>query len=106
MSQDELYRALGQRVRDLRLAERLSQQELADRVNLTRVSIANIEKGRQRPPVHFFYEVANSLNANVVQIFVGTEDCSSCRMDPAISEEEALIKASIKRATPRHKNHV
>lgn len=49
ISQDEFYQNLGARIREIRSDIReLSQAELADRVELSRPSIVNIEKGRQQ----------------------------------------------------------
>jgi transcriptional regulator with XRE-family HTH domain len=42
------HAALGMRIRLIREALGLSQDELSKRVNLRRASIANIETGRQR----------------------------------------------------------
>lgn len=49
---EPIYRAFGVRVEYLRTALGLTQEELAKRVHLTRTSIANIEAGRQRLPLH------------------------------------------------------
>ena len=47
-----VYRRLGEWVKDRRRATGLRQQEVADRMGLTRASIANIETGRQRVLMH------------------------------------------------------
>lgn len=44
---DPYQRRIGQRVFDARTAKDMTQQELADRIGLTRSSVANIEAGRQ-----------------------------------------------------------
>ncbi|GAA4439696.1 helix-turn-helix domain-containing protein [Phytohabitans houttuyneae] len=43
----DLLATLGQRVRALRIAHGMTQQQLADRVGLSRASITNVEGGRQ-----------------------------------------------------------
>lgn len=43
-----VYRQFGMKVESVRAALGWSQQELADKVKLSRGSIANIETGRQR----------------------------------------------------------
>jgi transcriptional regulator with XRE-family HTH domain len=42
-----LLEVLGQRVRALRVAHNMTQQQLADAVGLSRTSITNVEAGRQ-----------------------------------------------------------
>ena len=45
--QDALLRAVGSRVREARTAAHLSQEQLAQRIGVTRSSVANLEAGRQ-----------------------------------------------------------
>jgi DNA-binding XRE family transcriptional regulator len=56
-----IYKNLGETVRKLRKIARMKQQELADRVHLSRVSIVNIEKGRHHPQLHVLYDLAAAL---------------------------------------------
>lgn len=60
---DQLYRLFGSRVRALREGKNVTQEELAKRVDLSRTSITNIEKGRQRVLLHQMVEIANALEA-------------------------------------------
>lgn len=39
----------------------MTQQELATAIGLTRTSIANLEAGRQRIPLHILYAIAEAL---------------------------------------------
>lgn len=57
-----LYEALGDRIKARRKAGDLSQAKLAERVELTRTSISNIESGRQHVPIDVLYRVARALN--------------------------------------------
>lgn len=61
---DELYRDLGLRLRRIREASRLTQDALAERIGLSRTSIANIEQGRQRIQVHTLYALAGALRVS------------------------------------------
>ena len=58
MQADEFLTLLGQRVKDAREAEQLSQDALAAGVGYTRSSIANIEAGTQDPPVSKLFLIA------------------------------------------------
>jgi transcriptional regulator with XRE-family HTH domain len=64
-----LYWEIGFRVRVMRETRELSQQQLAKKCGLSRASIANLESGRQRSPVHVFYEVASALGVKPTQLF-------------------------------------
>ncbi|WP_329176814.1 helix-turn-helix domain-containing protein [Streptomyces sp. NBC_01477] len=59
---DEFYEAFGERVRQARTALGLNQQTLGSAVGLNRTSISNIEKGRQRVPLHMLLEFASALH--------------------------------------------
>lgn len=65
MDESELYRHFGQLVRRHRDRLRLSQAQVAGAVGLTRASVANIETGRQRIPLHQLYRLAHALRADV-----------------------------------------
>ena len=56
-----LYRTIGHLVRAARKEARLTQDELARRVGLTRTSINNIEQGKQRLQIHMLYAIADVL---------------------------------------------
>lgn len=61
MRQEDLYKAVGQRIRRIREERRLTQAELAELVSLTRASITNIEQGRQKLLLHTLYDIAAVL---------------------------------------------
>lgn len=61
---DALYRIIGQRIAQARAEKesaRLTQAELAGEVRLSRGSIANIELGTQRAPLHTLWQIARAL---------------------------------------------
>ena len=58
-----LYRRFGELVRQHRLDAALTQEEVGKRVGLSRTSITNIEKGRQRVLLHQLYELAAAILA-------------------------------------------
>lgn len=58
---DELYVALGKLVQTARKQANLTQDDLARRVGLTRTSITNIERGRQKIQIHTLYALAEAL---------------------------------------------
>lgn len=61
---DKIYRLFGSRVRALREERKVTQDELARRVDLSRTSITNIERGRQRVLLHQMMEIATALDAS------------------------------------------
>lgn len=60
---DPYYREFGNRVRDAR-GHRWTQQQIAARVGLSRAAVANIERGRQRVPLHMIAKFAQALGVD------------------------------------------
>ena len=56
-----LYEAVGARLRALREARGLGQEELALKIGISRASIANIEGGRQAVSLHHLADMAEAL---------------------------------------------
>lgn len=72
-----LYDFVGSKIKDLRNEVDISQQELANKLNLSRVSIVNIEKGRQQLSLHFLYEIARIFDKDIVFFFPSLEPPST-----------------------------
>ncbi len=66
--QQNLYEIVGRRIRDTRKAAKLTQEDLAERVNLTRTSVTNIEKGRQKLLLHTLFDLAAAMKVPVVEL--------------------------------------
>lgn len=60
-----LYEEIGRRVRALRNEHGLRQDEVGAQVGLMRSSMANIEAGRQRTPVHTLIALAQCLGTDL-----------------------------------------
>jgi transcriptional regulator with XRE-family HTH domain len=67
---DQLYQAIGDRIRAARTRSKITQTDLGRRIGLTRSSIANIEAGRQRVMLHWVFQIAEELGAHPVELVV------------------------------------
>ena len=61
MSDMELYRRLGREVAKRRTELGFTQNDVAERIGLSRASLANLENGRQRIMVHQLFSLVNAL---------------------------------------------
>ena len=60
-TEDRLYELVGRKVREKRERLEKTQDELARSIDLTRTSITNIERGRQKVPLHHLLRIASAL---------------------------------------------
>jgi transcriptional regulator with XRE-family HTH domain len=67
------YEEVGRRLRRARLDAGLTQQELAEQVELSRASIANIEAGRQQFPLHALILFARALKVKPASLMPSPE---------------------------------
>lgn len=65
---EALYKLVGKRIADSRERAKLTQTELAERVGLSRPSIANVEQGRQAIPLHKLCEIATAIGVNAAEL--------------------------------------
>lgn len=64
----ELYRIVGGKVKLARKASKLTQEDLASRVSMTRTSVTNIEKGRQKILLHTLFDLAAAMKVPVANL--------------------------------------
>jgi transcriptional regulator with XRE-family HTH domain len=67
-TEDQFYEEVGIRVRNFRLSANLGQEMFAELLNLTRASVVNIEKGRQRPSIFQLIRIANILKVEYIDL--------------------------------------
>ncbi len=83
---DRIYRVFGARLRELREEKSVTQDELARRVDLSRTSITNIEKGRQRVMLHQMVDLARALEADPQTLLPATDSLASPPLRPDVKE--------------------
>jgi len=62
------------RIRELRARYDLTQDELADKVGVTRQTMLYLEKGKYNPSLVLAYKVAKALNSTIEEVFVIQDD--------------------------------
>jgi transcriptional regulator with XRE-family HTH domain len=67
VNEADFYQQVGRLIFAAR-RDRLTQEQLADRVALTRTSITNIEKGRQRIMLHTLAQIAAALGVTTTEL--------------------------------------
>jgi DNA-binding XRE family transcriptional regulator len=57
------------RIKELRARYNLTQDELADKVGVTRQTMLYLEKGKYNPSLVLAYKVAKALNSTIEEVF-------------------------------------
>ena len=89
-SMQRFYRELGQRIRTARKRHAggsLTQAELAERVDVSRSSIANIEQGRQQAPIHILVQIAEALGVSPGELLPRLEETDRATMVRALQNQ-------------------
>src|SRR5215212_2661083 len=82
-----LYVGLGALVRARREREGMTQGQLADRIGMTRTSITNIEKGRQKVQLHTLYDIAAALDASPAELLPSAQGVGPDAVDVQLPED-------------------
>jgi putative transcriptional regulator len=64
-----MYKQANMKLKLARIEKNLTQQELADRVDVTRQTIGLIEKGNYNPTLNLCIKIAKALDCTLDQIF-------------------------------------
>jgi putative transcriptional regulator len=62
------------RIKELRARLRLTQEELANKVNVRRETIVFLEKDKYNPSLKLAYEIAKVFNATIEEVFLFDEE--------------------------------
>ncbi|SFE89987.1 helix-turn-helix transcriptional regulator [Trichococcus pasteurii] len=60
-------------IKELRKAMKISQQDLADRCNVTRQTINAIENEKYDPSLQLAFDLAKNLNTTVDKLFISEQ---------------------------------
>jgi transcriptional regulator with XRE-family HTH domain len=87
---DFTWAELGQRVRHLRLAGRLTQQQLADRAGITQNAIFRIEAGETNPQISTLSGIASALGTSVREL-LGPPDAPDAKLAPWVNRLKKIL---------------
>lgn len=65
---------LNNRITVYRAEKAWTQQELANRVKVSRQTIINVEKNKYTPSVVLAYKIAQAFNVEITEVFIYTEE--------------------------------
>ncbi len=62
------------RIKELRAKSNLTQNELAQKVNVRRETIVFLEKGKYNPSLKLAYDIAQVFNLTIEEVFLFNEE--------------------------------
>lgn len=83
--------AFGKRLQLWRTNRRITQSVLADRAGLSRVSIANLEGGRQNVSLHQIHVLARTLDVPMVDLVPTPAEIDQCTRNEASSSQTSNL---------------
>jgi len=94
------YEEVGRRIRDARKRRnpKLTQQGLAELVSLTRTSITNVERGRQKFLLHTLADLAKALQVEPASLLPRLEGEPERNLEDALKDRPRSEKEWIKSA--------
>lgn len=69
--EQKLMKAFGKRVAEVRKSRGVTQQQLAERINMSVVAIAYIETGKRWARLGTLNKIATSLKVDIAELFKG-----------------------------------
>jgi transcriptional regulator with XRE-family HTH domain len=106
---DRFYLELGRRVRDARSDAGVTQAHLAEAIQMTRSSVANLEAGRQRVPLHLLFAIADSLGVEAhsllpvrePQAHLSLQELDELSRRPLSQEDRSFLRTTLRAAVNR-----
>lgn len=68
---DDIKKAFGVRIQELRKAHGMSQEKFALQINMDRTYYASVEAGRRNISIVNIQKIANGLNVSLADLFNG-----------------------------------
>lgn len=66
-----IKKQLGERIRELRIQENMSQEKFALHINMDRTYLASVESGKRNISLENINKIANGFNITLEELFKG-----------------------------------
>jgi transcriptional regulator with XRE-family HTH domain len=88
-----IYRLVGEHIRVARqrFVPSMSQVQLAEKIGVSRASVVNIEAGRQRPPLHVLWQIAEALGTELTDLIPSHAEYAK-HEEPAELDEQMVAQ--------------
>lgn len=104
LNEPQFYQEVGRRIRKERRERRMTQEDLGKAVGLTRTSVTNIERGRQKILLHTLADFSTALGISAARLLPESSVEPRPNLDRVLKDkpvsERAFILAAVNAAQP------
>jgi transcriptional regulator with XRE-family HTH domain len=90
-TEESFYRDLGDRIKTERIKRKISQENLAVKLELTRASVINLEKGRHRPSVYQILLISSYFNMDYTGLIPIVTEKQKKRVKASVNDLDKMI---------------
>jgi transcriptional regulator with XRE-family HTH domain len=83
----------GDRIREIREAKRLTQDQLAERTGISKGFLSDVENGKRNVSSEYLLRIANALNASVDYLLRGASQPTAGTGEPIVIPQELSLAA-------------
>jgi transcriptional regulator with XRE-family HTH domain len=83
---------ITEKIKEIRKAKKLSQQELADKMNMHRVQYTRIETGKTEPTISTLEKIAIALEVDIINFFKKDNSYDLTSKDKTLIEKVRLLE--------------
>ena len=66
-------RDIGKNIKDLRIKNKMTQEQIAEKLFVSRQTVSNYETGKSRPDIDMLIKLAEALNCDIKQVLYGIQ---------------------------------
>ena len=90
-------RDIGKSIKDLRIAKSLTQDQLAEKLFVTRQTVSNYENGKSRPDIETIEKIASALDCEITDIIYNKKQPAKNYIPFIISFSLSLLLIALSR---------
>lgn len=98
---ENIYHRIGSNIREYRKKCHLTQEKLAEKIDITPSHLNRLERGRQKPSIEALCAISDGLSIDVVQLFLPSQtdesmDCHNLTLREIVTLLEKRPKRDVK----------
>lgn len=87
---------IGDRIKQLRVEAKMTQPELADKIGLTRSTVAAYENNTRQPSFQILVRLAHTFHVSTDYLLLGNNDNDTIDVSGLSGEQKAILESLIK----------